>query len=71
MAERLINEVRIEQTRRELYGLREELEAWLADRRGKDRFHQYYSQLNTLDSVLSTAWDVLKSELQPITASRP
>ncbi|HVF91113.1 MAG TPA: hypothetical protein VNH22_13680, partial [Blastocatellia bacterium] len=71
MAERLINEVRIDQTRRELCGLRKELEAWLEDRRGKDRFHQYYSQLNTLDSVLSTAWDVLKSELQPITASRP
>jgi hypothetical protein len=65
------NLVRIEQTRAELVRLRREIEDWLGYRRDQDCRKQYSTQLDTLDTFLTTILDALRAKLEGLTASLP
>jgi hypothetical protein len=60
------NRVRLEETRRQYEGLRATIGEWIGERRRKDRFGQYSTQLQALEKILLAALERLESRLDDV-----
>src|SRR5687768_3030079 len=69
VTEPLINQVRIEQTRRELEILRDDVKNRLKERRDKDVLHRYHTQLTNLQQVLTDSLATLEASIAEIDQS--
>lgn len=63
MTAKLSNQVRIEQTLQEHEYLQKEIEEWFNHRRLKDKLQQYYTQLNSLETILTSSLKALRENL--------
>jgi hypothetical protein len=70
MSGRIVNQIRIEQTRRQLASLKTEVQAWLDERRGKDKLQQYHTQLKVLEKALLGPLNALIGKLDAIDDTR-
>lgn len=71
MSSQLINQNRLEQTRREFSYLRDDVAEWLRHRRSKDSRKQHHSQLNILEGVLLGAMDQIAPALDQVALDKP
>jgi hypothetical protein len=61
-----INQVRLDQTCRQLSSLRDDISQWLKRRRCRDKLSQHETQLKTLEIVLSAALSRLQTALNSV-----
>lgn len=66
MSSNVINQVRLEQTRRQLSSLQNDIVEWLKKRRVKDKLSQHQTQLDTLEGVLIGALNCLREALNSV-----
>jgi hypothetical protein len=66
---RILNEVRIDQTRREIESLRRQVGLWAEVRRKADKYEQYHTQLSVLNDVLEAAAGKVEAGLDGISAT--
>jgi len=62
----MLNQTRLEQTRRELKRLQEAIITWFKMRRERDKHQQYHTQLNVLEAVLTAALGRIEAALDGV-----
>lgn len=65
---RVLNEIRIDQTRREIESLRKQIGQWVAEREKADEHEQYHTQLSVLNDVLEAAAGKVEAGLGGVSA---
>jgi hypothetical protein len=71
MSSRLTNEVRIEETQRELQGLAYQIEEWSGVRTRADKLNQYSTQLSHVSGALDGALQTLARRIGSVSPSDP